>query len=856
MYGEQSGMGGFTFNGQAKGRYARAIVASSAILLVAPLLVQAAEPATAPMAGDERQYVLDIPASPLPQAIAALSIATGQQVLYTNDRVFEQQAGPALRGRYTLEQALNILLQGTGLRWRRTSPTALTIENIPQTDAMELGATSVTALGLNGITENSGAYIADQVAVGSKTAKSLREVPHSVSVVTRQRIEDQNLTTLTDALDKTTGVTLQKNGASGSSLGNDTNFFSRGFAVSNIQIDGGAPMDTSISGYGSISQLDLAQFDHIEFLRGVDGLYSGTGNPGGTINLVRKRALPENQLTFSASAGSWDSYRSELDATGPLNEQGDLRGRLGVAYQDNRFFYDVANMEKHLVYGSLEFDLSPDTLLTIGGSYQQGEGVANFGGLPRYINGDDLKLSRDTALVTSWDTVDEITKQAYLKLEHQFNVDWSWSTDLTYLDMDRDANSLFANGGVDPLTGEGTLWLHFPAKTGLERKAVNTYVKGGFDLLGQSHELLLGADYAHSEGYTNQRWGNINFTPVNVFDLVRPDDEGSLPNKTDDNTTEKHAFYGTTRLSLSDPLKLILGGRLSTYRYKDTQVFFNDDGSVNSDAVLPTFKTTDKFTPYAGLTYDLNDQWTTYVSYAETYKPQFQQTKGPLPGSPLDAVTSKNYELGIKGQLFDNRVDASVAIYRIEQEGAAIEDPNYEMDFGVHTCCYLNQGRVISEGLDAEISGEVARGLNLYAGYTYNHTVDEKSDSTRAIYSGVTPKHLFKLWSTYQLPGNLEKWKVGAGVTAQSANYRSGTVATFDPVTQTYTGPTQDYKFTQAGYAIWSSSIDYRIDRHWSATLNANNLFDKRYYQTVGTSYNGNFYGEPRNLMLTVRSKF
>ncbi|MFD2644194.1 TonB-dependent siderophore receptor [Pseudomonas japonica] len=842
-------MKGFSFNGQV-----RAIAASSALWLLAPQLVQAAEQVQAQPAA--RQYQLDIPAGPLPQAIAALSLATGQQLLYSNERIFEQHSPAALRGRYSLEQALDILLRGTGLQWRRSSANVLTIDNAPSGDALELGATPVTAVGLSGITENTGSYNADQVAVGSKTAKSVREVPHSVSVVTRQRIEEQNLTTLTDALDKTTGVTLQRNGASGSSLGNDSNFFSRGFAVSNIQIDGGAPLDTTISGYGSTSQLDLAQFDHVEFLRGVDGLYSGSGNPGGTINLVRKRALPERQLTFSASAGSWDTYRTELDATGPLTEQGNIRGRLGMAYQDNRYFYDVANMNKQLVYGALEFDLTPDTLLTVGGSYQTGEGVANFGGLPRYTNGDDIKLPRRTALVTSWDTVDETTKQAYLKLEHAFNADWSWTTDITWMDMDRDANSLFANGGIDPLTGDGARWLHYPAKTGLERKAINTYVKGNFDLLGRSHELLLGGDYAHSKGYTVQRWGNDNFAPFNLFDFTRPEDTGSTANKTDDNVTEKYAGYGMVRLSLADPVKLILGGRLSSYHYHDTQIFQNEDGSYNSDSILPTFRVHDKFTPYAGLTYDLDEQWTTYVSYAETYKPQFQQVKGPAPGTPLGAVTSKNYELGLKGQLFDGRLDTSFAIYRIEQEGAAIQDPNYPMEYGVTTCCYLNQGMLVSEGFDAEISGEVAEGFNLFAGYTYNHSVDQKSDESRAIYSGVTPKHLFKLWGTYQLPGVLERFKVGAGVTAQSVNYRAGQVATFNEATQDYSGPKRDYKFSQAGYAVWNSSVEYRIDQNWSATLNANNLLDKRYYQTVGTSDNGNFYGEPRNFVLTVRSRF
>ncbi|MNJ53836.1 Fe(3+)-pyochelin receptor precursor [compost metagenome] len=124
------------------------------------------------------------------------------------------------------------------------------------------------------------------------------------------------------------------------------------------------------------------------------------------------------------------------------------------------------------------------------------------------------------------------------------------------------------------------------------------------------------------------------------------------------------------------------------------------------------------------------------------------------------------------------------------------------------------------------------------------------------MYSAVTPKHLFKLWSTYRLPGDLEKWKLGMGVTAQSSNGRSGTVNAFNPDSGQYDGAAEAFKFVQAGYAIWSSSLEYQIDKHWSAILNANNVFDKKYYQTVGTSANGNFYGEPRNFTLTVRATY
>ncbi|WP_422419450.1 TonB-dependent siderophore receptor [Pseudomonas sp. GZD-222] len=804
---------------------------------------------------EEATRTYSIAAGPLGAVLSRFASEAGV-VLSFGAELTQGRHSAGLQGTYSIEQGFAQLLGSSDLKVVRSSSGDYVLLPQPQDTVLELGATSINATGLGAMTENSDSYTTGAISVGSKIAQSIKEVPHSVSVVTRQRIEDQHLTTLTDALDKTTGVTLQKNGASGSSLGNDTNFYSRGFAVSNIQFDGGAPMDTSISGYGSISQLDLAQYDHVEFLRGIDGLYSGGGNPGGTINLVRKRALDHNQLKFSASAGSWDTYRSELDVTGPLTQTGNIRGRLGMAYQNNQFFYDVANMEKHLFYGSLEFDLSPDTLLTVGGSYQEGEGISNFGGLPRYKNGEDIGLSRDTAFVTTWDTVHEKTKQAYLKLDHTFNEDWTWTTDLTYMDMDRDANSLFANGAVDPITLQGPRWLHYPAKTGLERKGINSYVKGGFDLFDLRHDLLLGADYSHAEGYTVQRWGNDNFIPINIFDFERPADLGSLPNKTDDNTTEKYGYYGMTRLSLSDSTRLILGARVATYKYRDVEVFFDDFGNVLDDPAPyhRRFKEQGVTTPYAGLTFDLTPQWTTYLSYAETYKPQFLQQA--YPNQALSAATSKSYEIGLKGLIFDDKVNSSFAIYRIEQQDAAIQDPRFPQSYGAYNCCFLNQGEVVSEGFDAEISGEVLTGLELFAGYTYNHTVDKANDETRAIYSAVTPKHLFKLWSTYRLPGELEKWKLGMGVTAQSSNGRAGTVNAFNPASGQYDGAAEAFKFVQAGYAIWNSSLEYQIDKHWSAIVNANNIFDKKYYQTVGTSANGNFYGDPRNFTLTVRATY
>lgn len=757
---------------------------------------------------------------------------------------------PGLQGSYNVDQGFAVLLAGSGLQAvRQANGVYLLTEHRPRDGSVELGATTINGLGLE---EGAQSYTANTATVGSKVATSVREVPHSVSVITRQRIEDQNLNSLTDVMSKMTGVSLQKGGVSQAAMGNESNFFSRGFAVSNTTIDGGAPLTTSIAGYGSLSQLDMAQYDRVEFLRGVDGLYSSTGDPGGTVNLVRKRALRDKQLSFSASAGSWDNYRSELDVTGALVDSGDIRGRLGMAYQDSKSFMDYVDTQNSLTYGSLEFDLDPDTTLTLGGSFQDNDGVPYYAGLPRYTNGDDLALPRHTAYTADWNTVREKTTQLYTKLEHAFNAEWSLTTDLAYVDIDRDSAGLYFFGGVDPLTGSGPTWHQFPNKGGSVRKTVNSYVKGGFDAFERHHDVLFGVDYTHTVGTVIQRTGLIQGLPVDLEGRNPPQNLGSTANKKQDLPEIRRSAYGMTRLALSEDLKIIFGGRLTDYTYQNKQDFY--DG-VTPPSRPATQHKRGVFTPYAGLTYDLNEQWTAYTSFAETFTPQAGNTD--TQGAQLDPATSKNYEIGLKGQLFDGRVNTSFALYRIEQDDTAVYDDLGTGPIGSEaTCCYYNAGRVISKGFDAEISGEVATGLNLMAGYTFNRLEAKDANEGRSTFEGVTPKHLLKVWGTYQLPGQLHDWKVGLGATSQSATSKQGQVTPFNPDTGKFDGTPVDYQFLQSGYTLWSASLDYQIDKNWSATLNANNLFDKKYYSTVGTSAYNNFYGDPRNLMVTIRSKF
>jgi outer membrane receptor for ferric coprogen and ferric-rhodotorulic acid len=827
-----------------KSALAMAVVSTALTLqcaVLAPLLSDASQ---ARAAASQHRYA--IPSGPLEQAITRFAGEAGVALSY-DTQLTAGRTSQGLQGSYSVAEGFALLLQGSALSAVQNGDGSYSLIENSAGNGVALAPTPVVGQGMEPDTNS---YTAASATVGSKVATSLREVPHSVSVITRKRIEDQNLNSLTDVMGKMTGVSLQKGGISQAAMGNESNFFSRGFSVSNTTIDGGAPLTTSIAGYGSLSQLDMAQYDRVEFLRGVDGLYSSSGDPGGTVNLVRKRALRDNQLSFSASAGSWDNYRSEFDVTGPLVDSGNIRGRLGMAYQDSKSFLDYVDTQNSLTYGSLELDLNPATTLTVGASYQDNDGVPYFAGLPRYSNGDDLGLPRHTAYTASWNTVREKTTQLYSKIEHSFSEDWSLTTDLSYVDIDRDSAGLYFFGAVDPISGDGPGWNNFPNKGGSVRKSANSYLKGGFEAFDRHHDVLLGVDYTHSEGSVIQSTG-LRGIPLDLGGRNPPQDQGSELAKKQLLPEIRRSAYGMTRLALTDELKLVLGGRLSDYSYQNKQDFYNGAASSRPQ----TEHKNGIFTPYAGLTYDLNEQWTVYTSYAETFTPQAGYTD--TSGAQIDPATSKNYEVGLKGQLFDGRVNTSFAVYRIEQDGSAVYDELGEgPQASAATCCYFNSGEVVSKGFDAEISGEIAKGLQLMAGYTYNRLEAKDADEGRSTFEGVTPKHLLKVWGTWQLPGALEDWKVGLGAISQSGTSKSGQVLAYNNDTSAWGPDSVPYKFSQAGYTIWSASLDYKIDEHWSATVNANNLFDKKYYATVGTSQYNNFYGDPRNVMLTIRSKF
>ncbi|MCJ1899697.1 MULTISPECIES: TonB-dependent receptor [Paracoccus] len=802
---------------------------------------------TAPAFAQARDYAIG--PGRLSDVLARYAAASGVQLVYEPSALSGLQSA-GIRGSYTVEQGFSVLLSGSGYQLQQAGPRSYVL--VRPGAAVPAGAgdgavvlDTVTLRGGSATTEGSGSYAAPSASI-ARGAESLKEVPQSVTVMTSQAIEDQGLTNLSDALTKAPGIVVTRE--SGNPI-----IYSRGFKVDNYQIDS---LGTS---YISIYRpdFDLVTYDRVEILRGAEGLFSGAGEPGGTVNLARKRPTGQFQSSASASVGSWNNRRIEADVSGPLGLDGKLRGRLVGAWQDRDFFHSPSDEKKRVLYGILEYDLTPSTVVSAGISYQRSEGANWMGGLPTYTDGTQLGLPRDVALTVDWAERERTIHEVFATVEHQFNPDWTLKFSAQRQKFDLNYLNLYVGGPVDPATGVFGQPSASAEDDGNRSTGADVSISGRFSAWGREHKLIAGADWRKSHGLQMRRNVVPNLLPGMLtldsfpdLDLPRPG-VGGLNHGWPAWGAKQQGVYARLEMEATDRLHVILGGRYASYRYSSTYELYDADGNVTERDVIG-YNDTGIFTPYAGLVYDLTPHWTAYASLTEVYKPQASYFSGPTDNAkPLDPITGRNYEIGAKGELLDGAMNLSAALYRIERKGEAVRDPSYPgFSEDGNSCCYLAKGKIVSQGVDLEVSGEVVPGWQVFAGYTYNHNED-KSDG--ASYHSLTPRHMFKLWTDYNLPGDWSKWTLGGGVTVKSRHANSGTYWLRGP-DGNWTQP--EFEIRQGGYSVWDAHVQYQIDEQWALALNVNNVFDKTYYATIGTPGGGNWYGEPRNATLTLRGRF
>ncbi|HCK0599313.1 TPA: Fe(3+)-pyochelin receptor FptA [Pseudomonas aeruginosa] len=682
-------------------------------------------------------------------------------------------------------------------------------------DARKDGETELPDMVISG--ESTSATQPPGVTTLGKVPLKPRELPQSASVIDHERLEQQNLFSLDEAMQQAIGVTVQPFQLL------TTAYYVRGFKVDSFELDG-VP---ALLGNTASSPQDMAIYERVEILRGSNGLLHGTGNPAATVNLVRKRPQREFAASTTLSAGRWDRYRAEVDVGGPLSASGNVRGRAVAAYEDRDYFYDVADQGTRLLYGVTEFDLSPDTLLTVGAQYQHIDSITNMAGVPMAKDGSNLGLSRDTYLDVDWDRFKWDTYRAFGSLEQQLGGGWKGKVSAEYQEADSRLRYAGSFGAIDPQTGDGGQLMGAAYKFKSIQRSLDANLNGPVRLFGLTHELLGGVTYA--QGETRQdtaRFLNLPNTPVNVYrwdphGVPRPQiGQYTSPGTT---TTTQKGLYALGRIKLAEPLTLVVGGRESWW---------------DQDTPATRFKPGRQFTPYGGLIWDFARDWSWYVSYAEVYQPQADRQTWN--SEPLSPVEGKTYETGIKGELADGRLNLSLAAFRIDLENNPQEDPDHPGP--PNNPFYISGGKVRSQGFELEGTGYLTPYWSLSAGYTYTSTEylkDSQNDSgTR--YSTFTPRHLLRLWSNYDLPWQDRRWSVGGGLQAQSD----------------YSVDYRGVSMRQGGYALVNMRLGYKIDEHWTAAVNVNNLFDRTYYQSLSNPNWNNRYGEPRSFNVSLRGAF
>ncbi|THU05087.1 TonB-dependent siderophore receptor [Lampropedia puyangensis] len=801
------------------------------------------------------QWHFDVGAGGLGDVLAQFAAAAGVQLVFDPASVAGQWSR-GLQGRYTVQQAFELLLQGTGWQVQGQGEKAYALRKIASAEnanGTALPEVVVTATGWDGLTEGTGSYAAKTVSLG-KSNQALREVPRSVSVITRSQLNDQRIASFDDVVEQLPGVTLLATDGWGSG-----GYYSRGHTISNFLIDG-APARAKTEGDFTFNT-SMAKYDSVQFLHGPDGLFSGNGQPSGTMNLIRKKPTAQQQFKTAASIGSWQNYLGEVDFSTPVTQDGRIRTRVVASYNDRHKFYDNAHRKDGVFYGVASVDLTAFSTVNLGFSQdrKRGSGHDSATAFPRYVTGELLDLPRSIGL-PAFAFLNSDSRNYFVEWNHHFNDAWSLAVNASTTRSSTDVLIPFYNGAVDPVTGAGsTIFQWTDQYSGdVRSRAMDARLSGHVDAFNRKHRVLLGADYVrtHNTGAISSvrdvggmpiDWNTFNPGAMTQYSTDAP---ASFRN----NLNLQKGLYGFAELALTDNLKWVLGGRYARYDNTDAR------GRLNRP-VVPTISRNDGyFLPYYALVYDIASDWTVFVSRAESFEDQSRYYSAQH--RALDPTKGVSYEVGIKGEHLSGQLQSSLTLYRTKRNNYAVkvsDDPSFDT-YGA-SCCYSGDGRFESRGIEVQVSGELTPAWQVNAGYAYDDNSTQYGEDTGQRYASFTPRHTLRVWSSYRLSQALPGLRLGGGVRMQSEHFREGSVKGWNPQggpdgLGAFDGPTQSYRFTDPGRAVWNVFAEYPFSKHWTAGINVNNVFDKKYLQSVGTISGANMYGEPRSVYFTLRGSF
>ena len=761
-------------------------------------------------AQNERIAHYAIVAQPLASALAQFARQNHLQLSF-DAALAQGKMAPAVNGELNERQALTQLLSLSGVGWTVTDDRTLLLFPQPDSGALNLAPSTITA---NAFVERADGpvdgYRATRSATGTKTDTALRDIPQSIQVVSRQVLDDQQINNLGDALTNVSSV--QRGNTHG---GSSESFVIRGFKATTYAVDG-MLINPLVSRPEALR--DLANVERIEVLKGPASVLYGRGNPGGLINLVTRQPSFTPEAEVKAQAGTYDFYRLEANASGPLDEAGTLAGRMTVATQTDRGFRDTFRDSKRTyVAPTLRWEPTDSTRVDAGAEYIDQTSPFDRGLIPQ--NGK-ISMNADRYLHEPWSRDKAQKASVWFRAEHDVN-DWLTLRQMTRWDQshkDRyvvDLRTLGADGRT--LSRRATDGDERIKTLDMQFEAIARFATGGL-----KHTVLAGFEYI--DGKRNVASDRASLASIDIFNPVY----GALPgafafNEETDYKVESYSLYLQDQIDLSEQWKLIVGARYDDTRQRNSATDASYD--VTRTNIDPS-----KVSPRLGLVYQPTDWLALYASYSTSFTPQSNIQRN---GSVLDPEEGTQYEVGAKVDVIPDRLSATLSVFEITRENVAAPDPsddNYS----------LQTGEQKVRGIELDVTGTPLEGWEIIGNIS---ALDAKVTKDTAIDVGNrldgVPIMSGSIWSSYQLQeGPMRGLGFGAGVIA--VGERQGDI---------------DNSYDVSGYARIDASVFYDINENVRISLNGRNLTDRKYIEVVAGT-DGNYAGAPASAIAAVSVKF
>ncbi|CAI2795065.1 TonB-dependent siderophore receptor [Pseudomonas fluorescens group sp.] len=669
-------------------------------------------------------------------------------------------------------------------------------------NTVELDTISVTTDAYESATGPVKGYRATRSASATKTDTALRDIPQSISVIPATVLKDLGSTNVERALEFAGGVSKQNN------FGGLTlyEYSVRGFTTSEFYQDG----FSANRGYPSTP--DAANIERIEVLKGPAASLYGRGDPGGTVNIVTKRPQPEAFTTVQTSAGSWDRYRTAVDVNTPLDGEGNVLSRVNLAVEDNHSFRDHVQSKRVFVAPSFSWQLDPDTRLLVESEFVRHSSTFDRGVV------DAPGVSRSTFLGEPNDgDIDNHNNRIQATLEHHLNDAWKLRLASHYKQ-----GSLWGDASENrALNVDGhTLDRRYRERSmGWHDSITQLELRGLFDIGSWQHELLIGTEY---EDYRKKERVTAIGGSRYPIDLYNPVYGQPKPNGTRSGTdffeqTKSQALNLQDQIIFTDRLRGMVGARFEHFEQS------TDDFARNH---AKSRQTHDALTQRAGLLYQLTPQVGVFANASTSFKPNSGLDANGKTFKPEEGV---GYEVGIKSELFDDRLSATLAAFHIEKENVLALDPA--------TNTSRAMGKARSQGFDLQLTGQVTEAVRVIGAFAYIDAEVTKGDKAIPAGSRIlgVAKRSGSLLGVYEFQdGVLRGSDLGAAFTY--VGDRSGEAGT---------------RFELPAYHTVDLLAHYKATQNVTVGLNLNNLFDEKYYERSYSNYWIN-PGEPRNLTVSL----